>query len=104
MKSKLIILYLLISINFNLYAVEIRKIAIITKPQLIEQTSGVFNVSIKTSINFSENLSFMAKQLKGYLEPALGYDLLVKFWVFRVISGHISTGYHRLLTGSFSQG
>ena len=77
MKKNLIILILLISIKFNLCGVESRKIAIIPRPQLIEQTTGVFNVSITTSINLSENLSFRAKQLKGYLEPALGFDLLV---------------------------
>ena len=54
------------------------RISLIPKPQIIEQTPGIFKISQATSIFVSDNLTFRAKQLKGYLEPALGYDLAIK--------------------------
>ena len=49
--------------------------AVIPKPQFCEQLPGVFNVSASTSILAPDQLMKRAKQLKDYLEPALGFEL-----------------------------
>ncbi|MEI7525140.1 MAG: beta-N-acetylhexosaminidase [Mariniphaga sp.] len=77
MKSSLIILIILIVFDIHILAGETIKSAIIPKPLVLEKTEGIFKLTSATSITVSENLSFRAIQLKGYLEPALGYDLLV---------------------------
>ena len=49
--------------------------AVIPKPQLYEQFPGVFNVTESTVILAPDQLMKRAKQLKDYLEPALGFEL-----------------------------
>ena len=50
---------------------------VIPKPQKMELAQGVFKITPATSILSQKELLTRAKQLKGYLEPALGYDLAV---------------------------
>lgn len=75
MKKNILILIILISLNSNLRGDEKFKIPVIPQPQLTEQFPGTFKISEKTTIIASENLILRARQLKRYLEPALGFEL-----------------------------
>jgi hexosaminidase len=50
---------------------------VIPKPQHLELAQGTFKITPTTSILVPKELLTRAKQLKYYLEPALGYDLAV---------------------------
>jgi hexosaminidase len=51
---------------------------LIPKPQKIEVQDGVFELTPSTSIIASAHLNRVAKQLKGYLEPAIGHDIEIR--------------------------
>jgi len=50
-------------------------LSIIPKPQRLEQLPGVFNVTNTTTVLAPFQLKKIVKQLRVYLEPALGFDL-----------------------------
>ena len=77
MKTSHLILLILISLSSHLLSGETSTIPVIPRPQLMELTSGTFQISPATTIIVSPDLMFRAKQFKGYVEPALGYDLVI---------------------------
>ncbi len=76
MKLNCLVLFILICLNSDFLAAE-TNVKIIPGPSVITLTSGTFRFSASTSVFAPENLLFRAKQLKYYLEPALGFELQI---------------------------
>jgi hexosaminidase len=76
MKGAILLFSLLILLNFNFLSGQ-QNISLIPEPQFMEMSKGVFKISSATTIAAPEKLYNKAKQLKNYLEPALGYELKI---------------------------
>ncbi len=74
MKFNCLTLIILFFLNSGFVAA-LTKLSIIPEPAKIIPASGTFRFTKTTTLIVPENLLFRAKQLKNYLEPALGIDL-----------------------------
>ncbi len=78
MKHQLLLVLIFLGATLNaLNVIGQNPILIIPKPRMAEQSRGVFTLNPKTSLFAPDGLLKKAKQLKGYFEPALGYDLSI---------------------------
>ena len=76
MKTRHLLLLVLFIVSFQLLTAQ-PNINLIPKPLSLERTKGVFKITSSTMISVSKNLNNKAKQLKNFLEPALGFELPV---------------------------
>ena len=74
MKTRRLMLLVFILASFHFLNAQ-PIINLIPKPLGLEQTKGVFKITSSTTISIPKNLNNAAKQLKNFLEPALGFDL-----------------------------